>query len=45
MYDDSTRHCQYSLHSDREEDFYPTLNRVEYFLTGTSRREMNSPSA
>ncbi len=37
-YDDSTpRICQYSLHSDREADFYPTLNRVEYFLTGTSR--------
>ena len=30
-YDESTpRKLQYSMHTDRECDFYPTLNRVEY---------------
>lgn len=33
-YDESTpRKLQYSLHSDREADFYPTMNRVQYTAT------------
>ncbi|GMW00627.1 MAG: hypothetical protein AMXMBFR84_17640 [Candidatus Hydrogenedentota bacterium] len=33
-YDEATpRHMQYSLHSDRPADFYPTLNRVHYTAT------------
>ncbi len=39
-YDDATpRVCQFALHSDREADFYPTMHRVEYFLTGTARED------
>lgn len=39
-YDEATpRMYQYSLHSDRESDFHPTLNRVEYYLTQTERED------
>jgi hypothetical protein len=39
-YDPATpRLLQYSLHSDRESDFYPTMNRVEYGLTHTEHED------
>jgi hypothetical protein len=39
-YDEATpRLLQYSLHSDREADFYPTLNRVEYDLVHTEHED------
>ena len=37
-YDSATpRKLQYSLHTDREIDFYPTLNRVEFSAVHTER--------
>ncbi len=37
-YDDATpRKRQYALHTDREADFYPTLNRVAFTATHTGR--------
>lgn len=37
-YDEATpRKLQYGVHSDREADFYPTLNRVQFSATHTGR--------
>jgi len=39
-YDEATpRKLQYSLHSDREADFYPTLNRVQFDAVHTRNEE------